>query len=63
MDKTLDEFLNNGAPRSREDGARVKRKKLRDTNLDSFLPEEHVNFFKSLRIGSKKIRRARILEE
>lgn len=63
MDRTLDEFLNNAVPRNKDDGGKVKRKKLREMNLDSFLPEEHVNFFKSLRIGSKKIRKAKIFEE
>jgi len=33
-----------------------KPRRLKPTKLDAFLPEEHVDYFKRLRIGSKKIR-------
>jgi len=43
--------------------------KRRDTSerfkvipLENFLPEEHIEYFRNLRIGSKKIRRARVEE-
>ncbi|ASJ03208.1 hypothetical protein A3L09_08050 [Thermococcus profundus] len=62
MDRKLDEFLNAGAPAKKSESVRKKRKRLRETSLDRFLPEEHVDYFKALRIGSKKIRNARIEE-
>ncbi|AFL96101.1 hypothetical protein CL1_1906 [Thermococcus cleftensis] len=62
MDRKLDEFLA-GAPRATKTaGVKRKKKRLKSTSLDSFLPEEHVDYFKQLRIGSKKIRNARIEE-
>ncbi|WP_297068956.1 PCNA-inhibitor [Thermococcus sp.] len=64
MDRRLDEFL---ASTSSEGQGKVpnpgkKRRRLKPTNLEAFLPEEHINYFKGLRIGSKKIRNARIEE-
>ncbi len=63
MDKKLDEFI--GSPiKVRQDKARKnnKKKRLRMTKLDNFLPEEHINYFKALRIGSKRIRNVKISE-
>ncbi|CAI1493377.1 PCNA-inhibitor [Thermococcus nautili] len=63
MNRKLDEFLGDVKPRIKSDEKpRRKKKRLKSTNLDSFLPEEYVNYFKGLRIGSKKIRNARIEE-
>ena len=63
MDRTLDEFLKAAAGRMKsEESPRKKKKRLKSTSLESFLPEEHVNYFKQLRIGSKRIRNARIEE-
>ncbi|WP_297515494.1 PCNA-inhibitor [Thermococcus sp.] len=63
MNRKLDEFLGDVKPRIKSDEKpRRKKKRLKSTNLDSFLPEEYVNYFKGLRIGSKKIRNAKIEE-
>jgi hypothetical protein len=64
MDKRLDEFLTSVSSESPEKARKTgkKRRKLKPTNLEAFLPEEHINYFKGLRIGSKKIRNARIEE-
>ncbi|MEO2151250.1 MAG: PCNA-inhibitor [Thermococcus sp.] len=63
MNRKLDEFIGDVKPRIKSDGKpRRKKKRLKSTNLDSFLPEEYVNYFKGLRIGSKKIRNAKIEE-
>ncbi|WP_258084298.1 PCNA-inhibitor [Thermococcus thermotolerans] len=66
MDRKLDEFLRpasqRAAARDEQAGARKKKKRLKSTSLDSFLPDEHLDYFKRLRIGSKKIRNARIEE-
>ncbi|WP_297093074.1 PCNA-inhibitor [Thermococcus sp.] len=66
MNRKLDEFLeavSSKAPGDADNGGRRKRKKrLKATSLESFLPEEYVNYFRELRIGSKKIRNARIEE-
>ncbi|NJE84283.1 hypothetical protein E3E23_00265 [Thermococcus sp. CX2] len=63
MDRKLDEFIANAAPKvSESDTPRKKKKRLKSTSLESFLPEEHVVYFKKLRIGSKKIRNAKIEE-
>ncbi|ASJ04689.1 MULTISPECIES: PCNA-inhibitor [Thermococcus] len=66
MNRKLDEFLEAVSPRTgveeTNSGQRKKKKRLKSTSLESFLPEEHVNYFKRLRIGSKKIRNARIEE-
>ena len=66
MDRKLDEFLGNapqGVSGTPEDNPpRRKRKRLKSTSLESFLPEEHVEYFKKLRIGSKRIRNAKIEE-
>ncbi len=66
MDRKLDEFLGNAPQRvsgtPEENPPRRKRKRLKSTSLESFLPEEHVEYFKKLRIGSKRIRNAKIEE-
>jgi len=63
MNRRLDEFLAGAGSRTDPEKKPKKRKKrLRSTSLEAFLPEEHVNYFKQLRIGSKKIRNARIEE-
>ncbi|AAL81270.1 hypothetical protein PFDSM3638_05745 [Pyrococcus furiosus DSM 3638] len=64
MNRKLDEFLgSNDPPATKEENQKVKKKqRLRATNLDEFLPEDHINFFKNLRIGSKKIARKKIEE-
>ncbi|WP_148882060.1 PCNA-inhibitor [Thermococcus aciditolerans] len=66
MNRTLDEFLEAAPPKVLEDGdsgeRRRKKKRLKSTSLESFLPQEHVDYFKQLRIGSKKIRNARVEE-
>ncbi|AIF69766.1 hypothetical protein PAP_06855 [Palaeococcus pacificus DY20341] len=62
MDKTLDEFLNNAPVKNKEPMNRPKKKRLKEINLDSFLPDEHIRFFRSLRIGSKRIRNAKVIE-
>ena len=63
MDRKLDEFIGNAAPKKPTKEKPVQRKKrLKPTSLDSFLPEEHINYFRDLRIGSKKIRNAKIEE-
>ena len=66
MNRKLDEFLEAVSPKTPVDtedgGGRRKKKRLKSTSLESFLPEEHVNYFKRLRIGSKKIRNAKIEE-
>ncbi|WP_048146904.1 PCNA-inhibitor [Pyrococcus abyssi] len=62
MDRKLDDFININFSYTQEKRSAKKnvRKKLRETNLDSFLPEEHIEFFKNLRIGSKRIARKKI---
>jgi len=63
MNRKLDEFLGNAEPKmKREEKLKTKKKRLKSTSLEAFLPEEHVNYFKQLRIGSKKIRNAKIEE-
>ncbi|AHF79990.1 PCNA-inhibitor [Thermococcus paralvinellae] len=63
MDKKLDEFITSSVKISKEKSTKtIKKKRLRPTKLDSFLPEEHINYFKALRIGSKKIRNVKISE-
>lgn len=64
MYKRLDEFLSSVSSESLEKAKKTekKRRRLKPTNLEAFLPEEHINYFKGLRIGSKKIRNARIEE-
>lgn len=62
MDKKLDEFIEKSTIKFNEQPQKVKRKRLKPTKLDNFIPEEHINYFKSLRIGSKKIRNAKIIE-
>ncbi|ANF23461.1 PCNA-inhibitor [Thermococcus piezophilus] len=63
MDRKLDEFIGNTSPKvSQDDAPRKKKKRLKSTSLESFLPEEHVAYFRKLRIGSKKIRNAKIEE-
>ncbi len=41
-------------------GRRAERFKV--ISLENFLPEEHINYFRDLRIGSKKIKNAKIKE-
>jgi hypothetical protein len=63
MDRKLDEFIGNAAPKKPTNEKPARRKKrLKPINLDSFLPKEHINYFRDLRIGSKKIRNAKIEE-
>ena len=57
----LDHFIGAGKPRKNERKVK-KKKRLRETSLDAFLPEEHVEYFRQLRIGSKRIRNSRIEE-
>ena len=57
----IDEFI--GARKPGKNERKVKKKKrLRETSLDAFLPEEHVEYFRQLRIGSKRIRNSRVEE-
>ncbi len=63
MDKKLDEFMASPIKVKQEEVRKNnKKKRLRMTKLDNFLPEEHINYFKALRIGSKRIRNAKISE-
>ncbi|AEC52536.1 hypothetical protein PNA2_1621 [Pyrococcus sp. NA2] len=62
MNRKLDEFLGSGSQSSIQRPQRKNKKRLKETNLDNFLPEEHIQFFKNLRIGSKKIARKKIEE-
>ena len=64
MDRRLDEFLTPTLSKGQEkvQDSKKKRRRLKPTNLEAFLPKEHINYFKGLRIGSKKIRNARIEE-
>ncbi|WP_209475412.1 PCNA-inhibitor [Thermococcus stetteri] len=63
MDRKLDEFIGDAVPKTQPKEKPTQRKKrLKPTRLDSFLPEEHINYFRDLRIGSKKIRNAKIGE-
>jgi hypothetical protein len=63
MNRKLDEFIGDATPKKIPKEKPVQRKKrLKPTSLDSFLPEEHINYFRDLRIGSKKIRNAKIEE-
>ncbi|ASJ11229.1 hypothetical protein A3L12_07955 [Thermococcus sp. P6] len=59
MDGKLDDFLAN-ATGSQEREPDKKKRRLKSTSLESFLPEEQINYFKKLRIGSKKMRNAKI---
>ncbi len=55
----IDDFI--GPEKPRKNGRETKKKKcLRETSLDAFLPEEHIEYFKQLRIGSKKVRNSRV---
>ncbi len=63
MNRKLDEFLGSAKPKTKtEERPKKKKKRLKSTSLDSFLPEEYVDYFKGLRIGSKKIRNLKIEE-
>ncbi|MCO6040350.1 PCNA-inhibitor [Thermococcus alcaliphilus] len=63
MEKKLDEFINGSIKIRSENKAKTsKKKRLKSTKLDRFLPDEHINYFKALRIGSKRIQRAKIVE-
>ncbi|WP_099211230.1 PCNA-inhibitor [Thermococcus henrietii] len=63
MNRRLDEFLGSARSKTKtEEKPKKKKKRLKSMSLEAFLPEEHVNYFKQLRIGSKKIRNARIEE-
>ena len=62
MYRKIDEFIGHGSIVKKEPEAKKKKKRLKETRLDLFLPEEHVDYFKNLRIGSKKIRNAKIEE-
>jgi len=63
MDKKLDEYLKNTTNKVKPKEPSHKRKKrLKSTSLESFLPEEYVNYFRGLHIGSKRIRNAKIDE-
>jgi len=56
MDRTLDEYLRNAGDKKEGKRENEKKRRLRDTRLDGFLPREHIEFFRELRIGSKRIR-------
>jgi len=70
MNKTLDEFINgsikiNGkVPLNHKNSKKRLRYivRLKSTRLDQFLPNEQVEYFKALRIGSKRVQRMKILE-
>lgn len=63
MEKKLDEFINGSIKIRSENKAKLsKKKRLKSTKLDKFLPDEHINYFKALRIGSKRIQRVKIVE-
>ncbi|WP_461866855.1 PCNA-inhibitor [Thermococcus sp.] len=63
MNRKLDEFLRNSKINVKSnDNHKRRKKRLRPLSLEEFLPEEHVEYFKALRIGSKRIRNARIEE-
>jgi len=63
MDKKLDEFINGSIKIRGENKSKVsKKKRLKSTKLDRFLPDEHINYFKALRMGSKRIQRIKIVE-
>ena len=63
MDRKLDEFLKDNRISMKSKGNhKPRRKRLRPLSLEDFLPGEHIEYFKSLRIGSKKIRNAKIEE-
>jgi hypothetical protein len=59
MNRTLDEFLGTVSPKTPVEadngGQRRKKKRLKSTSLESFLPQEHVDYFKQLRIGCSLI--------
>jgi hypothetical protein len=40
----------------------MKRKKLKPTRLDRFLPREHVEYFRNLHVESKKVGRKKVQE-
>lgn len=56
MDRTLDEYLRNVGAKKEQRRENGKKRRMRDTQLDGFLPREHIDFFRELRIGSKRIR-------
>ena len=60
MYRRIDEFLDSEASVKKGEAPRKRKKRLKETSLDSFLPEEHVEYFRQLRIGSKKMRNAKI---
>ena len=62
MYRKIDEFIPSGVEVKKEAEIKKKKKRLKETRLDLFLPEEHVDYFRNLRIGSKKIRNVRIEE-
>lgn len=62
MYRRIDEFIGTGVSIKKEEAQRKRKKRLKETSLDAFLPAEHVDYFKQLRIGSKKIRNAKIEE-
>ncbi|ASJ01046.1 PCNA-inhibitor [Thermococcus gorgonarius] len=62
MYRKIDEFLGSGVSIRKEEVPRKRKKRLKETSLEAFLPAEHVDYFKQLRIGSKKIRNAKIEE-
>ncbi|MDV3104312.1 MULTISPECIES: PCNA-inhibitor [Thermococcus] len=62
MYRRIDEFIEAGGSVKKEEEPEKRKKRLKETSLDAFLPAEHVAYFKQLRIGSKKIRNAKIEE-
>ncbi|WP_456368606.1 PCNA-inhibitor [Thermococcus sp.] len=62
MNRKLDEFIGKSPKGASKKRSPKKRKRLKETSLDSFLPEEHINYFRDLRIGSKKLRNTKIEE-
>ncbi|USG98956.1 hypothetical protein K1720_05190 [Thermococcus argininiproducens] len=64
MNRTLDEFIKGDIKISKENSLNNKprKKRLKSTKLDQFLPNEHIDYFKALRIGSKRIQRMKIIE-
>ncbi|NJE25368.1 hypothetical protein E3E22_01715 [Thermococcus sp. MV5] len=64
MNRTLDEFIKGDTKISKENSLnnKTRKKRLKSTKLDQFLPNEHIDYFKALRIGSKRIQRMKIIE-
>ncbi|WP_456366139.1 PCNA-inhibitor [Thermococcus sp.] len=62
MYRKIDEFLDSEVSIKKGETPRKRKKRLKETSLDSFLPEEHVEYFRQLRIGSKRIRNAKVEE-